>query len=101
MWNTENEHALHLLENTIGDAELIHVVGAETAAQAWKQLAEVKEPRGLTTIVNTTWKLRSEEHTSELQSHSDLVCRLLLEKKKTLTFKKFESLSVNHCHLRA
>src|SRR5436190_9563974 len=25
--------------------------------------------------------LRSEEHTSELQSHSDLVCRLLLEKK--------------------
>src|SRR5437588_8647661 len=27
---------------------------------------------------------RSEEHTSELQSHSDLVCRLLLEKKKTV-----------------
>src|SRR5260221_3858036 len=28
-------------------------------------------------------RVRSEEHTSELQSHSDLVCRLLLEKKKT------------------
>src|SRR5438132_10031651 len=27
---------------------------------------------------------RSEEHTSELQSHSDLVCRLLLEKKKEI-----------------
>src|SRR5438034_7741198 len=27
------------------------------------------------------FQLRSEEHTSELQSHSDLVCRLLLEKK--------------------
>src|SRR5437588_7579941 len=27
-------------------------------------------------------RARSEEHTSELQSHSDLVCRLLLEKKK-------------------
>ena len=27
---------------------------------------------------------RSEEHTSELQSHHDLVCRLLLEKKKGL-----------------
>src|SRR5436190_18368701 len=27
-------------------------------------------------------KPRSEEHTSELQSHSDVVCRLLLEKKK-------------------
>src|SRR5438132_7008208 len=34
------------------------------------------------------WKAcatRSEEHTSELQSHSDLVCRLLLEKKKKKT----------------
>src|SRR5438132_13547930 len=29
------------------------------------------------------WMKRSEEHTSELQSHSDLVCRLLLEKKNT------------------
>src|SRR5437588_6230522 len=28
---------------------------------------------------------RSEEHTSELQSHSDLVCRLLLEKKNSTT----------------
>src|SRR5260221_6608911 len=28
--------------------------------------------------------IRSEEHTSELQSHSDLVCRLLLEKKKMM-----------------
>src|SRR5438034_4666419 len=29
--------------------------------------------------------MRSEEHTSELQSHRDLVCRLLLEKKKKKT----------------
>src|SRR2546421_8097837 len=29
-------------------------------------------------------KIRSEEHTSELQSRSDLVCRLLLEKKKLI-----------------
>src|SRR5260221_4109624 len=31
-------------------------------------------------------RLRSEEHTSELQSHSDLVCRLLLEKKRCGAF---------------
>src|SRR5574343_1705635 len=31
---------------------------------------------------------RSEEHTSELQSHHDIVCRLLLEKKKKHTLKK-------------
>src|SRR5206468_10825788 len=34
---------------------------------------------------NISHELRSEEHTSELQSRSDLVCRLLLEKKKTRT----------------
>src|SRR5438132_10887919 len=38
---------------------------------------------GMPVIVIETWP-RSEEHTSELQSHSDLVCRLLLEKKKKL-----------------
>src|SRR2546429_3442230 len=33
----------------------------------------------------TQWSRRSEEHTSELQSRLHLVCRLLLEKKKTKT----------------
>src|SRR3712207_9023891 len=32
-----------------------------------------------------TFRVRSEEHTSELQSRQYLVCRLLLEKKKTTT----------------
>src|SRR5438034_7115155 len=39
---------------------------------------------------------RSEEHTSELQSHSDLVCRLLLEKKKTETIIEKSLLSDTH-----
>src|SRR2546421_6391657 len=34
---------------------------------------------------------RSEEHTSELQSRSDLVCRLLLEKKKTTTVHQYSN----------
>src|SRR2546427_9055914 len=37
---------------------------------------------GLTFFHTATPKSRSEEHTSELQSQSNLVCRLLLEKKK-------------------
>src|ERR687893_374190 len=41
------------------------------------------EPPRLLRFAKTSWPgVRSEEHTSELQSHSDLVCRLLLEKKK-------------------
>src|SRR5260221_4506126 len=38
----------------------------------------------LTGVQTCALPIRSEEHTSELQSHSDLVCRLLLEKKNTL-----------------
>src|SRR5437588_5640268 len=52
--------------------------------------------RRLSGLVRLPWRLcrkstlatRSEEHTSELQSHSDLVCRLLLEKKKKKTYKR-------------
>src|SRR2546430_10243207 len=41
-------------------------------------------------------KYRSEEHTSELQSQSNLVCRLLLEKKKThLTLTQATQIHVN------
>src|SRR5256884_4528302 len=36
---------------------------------------------GSTEVAKTPWALRSEEHTSELQSRLHLVCRLLLEKK--------------------
>src|SRR5215218_11010589 len=41
-----------------------------------------RTPRGRVRPARTPHRRRSEEHTSELQSHSDLVCRLLLEKKK-------------------
>src|SRR5207248_7904395 len=53
------------------------------------------------------WVLRSEEHTSELQSPYDLVCRLLLEKKKNNNLKNFTSdiimmdmLSNNNCYYK-
>src|SRR2546421_3296724 len=55
--------------------------------------------------VRRAWlERRSEEHTSELQSRSDLVCRLLLEKKKrtrrsTAPFRQVEapiSVSIRH-----
>src|SRR5438034_2530617 len=42
-------------------------------------LKEIRKDWGQIPVILHT---RSEEHTSELQSHSDLVCRLLLEKKK-------------------
>src|SRR5437773_95064 len=45
----------------------------------------ITEPCGVPFSVSDHSPSRSEEHTSELQSHHDLVCRLLLEKKKKNT----------------
>src|SRR5947207_12561684 len=44
--------------------------------------AAMTELRSFVSVKYDSSDRRSEEHTSELQSHSDLVCRLLLEKKK-------------------
>src|SRR2546430_9038806 len=51
-----------------------------TSALAESPSATCDSPSGLT--LRTATSERSEEHTSELQSQSNLVCRLLLEKKK-------------------
>src|SRR5438034_5227228 len=52
-------------------------------AQAGRSTQEVRAAVMASVVPPVTQGLRSEEHTSELQSHSDLVCRLLLEKKNT------------------
>src|SRR5438034_6299032 len=62
-WPYYKELAQRLAERTA----IVVVGGPEDAALADEEVQPVE---------------RSEEHTSELQSHSDLVCRLLLEKKK-------------------
>src|SRR5436190_17136937 len=51
-------------------------------ASASASVAETAYGKVRGTSVEHIKIFRSEEHTSELQSHSDLVCRLLLEKKK-------------------
>src|SRR3989454_3567785 len=47
------------------------------------------------------WTERSEEHTSELQSPCNLVCRLLLEKKKTSTQLASAESAYSHCEIRS
>src|SRR2546426_1790858 len=59
-----------------GDAAVRQVVGGDGP--------EVVAPPDRNTVQrgDNLWTIRSEEHTSELQSPCNLVCRLLLEKKK-------------------
>src|SRR5438270_8436132 len=57
------------------DAQICHRLDKETSGA----LIIAKNPEAYRTV---SMQFRSEEHTSELQSQSNLVCRLLLEKKK-------------------
>src|SRR5207249_7572975 len=60
------------------ESEMMDVLGSEP--YAFPSRPDVHARR-----VGTEMRTRSEEHTSELQSRFDLVCRLLLEKKKQST----------------
>src|SRR5258707_1568356 len=50
-------------------------------AKLWR-ISEATHRQFATTLLFAVYRIRSEEHTSELQSRQYLVCRLLLEKKK-------------------
>src|SRR5438034_6961401 len=63
-----------------GDPEL--VTFWRSAAKPFQALPLVEDGAAARFGLTSEELARSEEHTSELQSHSDLVCRLLLEKKK-------------------
>src|SRR2546428_9763442 len=53
-------------------------VRSDSGVSPWREPSTVNTP---SSTGRTSCAKRSEEHTSELQSRSDLVCRLLLEKK--------------------
>src|SRR5204863_10195457 len=69
------------------------VLAVNAWAQHWRRFKRAITVRGSYIVIARLKRrqCRSEEHTSELQSRRDLVCRLLLEKKKN---------SVAHIYLR-
>src|SRR5438132_4535427 len=62
--------------------ELLRAFGVDHRATALPRQLSGGEAQRVAIARALAERARSEEHTSELQSHSDLVCRLLLEKKK-------------------
>src|SRR2546421_11566730 len=88
-------YLLHFFFNDTATTE-IYTLSLHDALPIWRNLITTNITTTITTTITTkitttitttimttiTNSSRSEEHTSELQSRSDLVCRLLLEKKK-------------------
>src|SRR5437588_8051224 len=82
---------------SLHDALPISRIGpAGVGPRPWRSAEKTVELDYLEEVKVVTRFPRSEEHTSELQSHSDLVCRLLLEKKKNEIRKR----PTNHGNVR-
>src|SRR5437868_12612453 len=90
-----------VLEEIFSGDDQLQVVGNAKDGREAVAMAESLKPDVITMDINMphvdglqataeimTTNPRSEEHTSELQSRFDLVCRLLLEKKKKINKKK-------------
>src|SRR5947209_19285974 len=63
-------------------------------------MRQINSPAARAAVVNSPASVssRSEEHTSELQSRQYLVCRLLLEKKKSKKLSKLSRVSASECN---
>src|SRR3712207_7671790 len=73
-----------LFRSAVGDVALVQQHGGQALAQQPPGDGRAHQPAAHHDRVEGFVPHRSEEHTSELQSRQYLVCRLLLEKKKTL-----------------
>src|SRR5688572_32515079 len=72
---------------SLHDALPISRAAARRSGRRWRRGRRVPPARcRRRREIRATSSTRSEEHTSELQSQSNLVCRLLLEKKNTLSY---------------
>src|SRR5260370_31543702 len=76
----------YLVETGVSNEEFTQERGEPGERSGFTERVEpnpLRSPGSPRSWVNSSFE-RSEEHTSELQSHLNLVCRLLLEKKKYL-----------------
>src|SRR5207249_7584634 len=87
---------------------LFRSMGGKSGTSQVRRISQAEREHGIRKGTAVPWKERSEEHTSELQSRFELVCRLLLEKKNPMTIKSelwplvqhYRKLSFGMLHLR-
>src|SRR5207247_2732824 len=77
----ESAARLHAVLNALADPEFARLERREAPEAALDDLIRVHPRQHVERMLRTVPRSRSEEHTSELQSRVDLVCRLLLETK--------------------
>src|SRR5207253_3597187 len=75
-----NNHAIRVVDLKTRETTTLRIKGLQPPDTSSSETSKMDVAPNLEEI-----KLRSEEHTSELQSRGHLVCRLLLEKKKRTT----------------
>src|SRR2546430_9124432 len=85
------------LFRSLEPSEIVEIPAADLVAQM------ARDPGAVAAVFKELalrLRERSEEHTSELQSQSNLVCRLLLEKKKKSRHSEHATTHVDHTHPR-
>src|SRR5205085_11570833 len=82
LFNKSEEWYKKIADARVLNDAILYYINALKKSEKYEQAFKVLDDYhfSLMHLYNTRW--RSEEHTSELQSQSNLVCRLLLEKKK-------------------
>src|SRR2546430_13512470 len=92
------------VDRAIDKGAACNMADAREERQVGIPAARALQPGAPGKVTRALRSLRSEEHTSELQSQSNIVCRLLLEKKKEMTTNEYPHTSSAHqalCHRRA
>src|SRR5438270_10594367 len=87
IWIDSLHNALPISQGTVVFRDCLDSTGdsmAPSAKYIWIDGGLKDFSQGTVPFINAGNSSRSEEHTSELQSQSNLVCRLLLEKKKKI-----------------
>src|SRR2546426_10930650 len=96
--NAELEAILEAAGIELGSGDESPAQGRTTNGRATGEAVEAHEII-IRRELSTTGKNRSEEHTSELQSPCNLVCRLLLEKKKIIIKSHYIRTTLHYVHM--
>src|SRR2546430_11332124 len=84
LFRSDDEAGLDMIHTTFCISNINKLFIEYRQVIYWNSIKRTKVRLQVPSLPTACWQRRSEEHTSELQSQSNLVCRLLLEKKNNI-----------------